>query len=181
MTTLAQSLMTSAAIRDALATVVPGGEWPKDRKVRSAEQPGAIGDVLVQHVHKHLVNVSIGYLFRENMGERDRATLAKASKTSGPLEWYSRHAFLVQVNWTSWLTLSPEQKVALIDHELAHFGLEDTKNGTNYVMIAHDVEEFTAIVQRWGLWRPDLRKMSAAMAQRDLFEKPDEPQPSQES
>lgn len=157
------------AMRDALVTVVPGN-WPKEQKVRNAEQPKAIGDVLVHHVHKHLVNVSIGYVFVENMGSGDRDVLAKASKTSGPLEFYSHHVFLVRVNWTTWRPLSAEQRVALIDHELCHFGVEDTEKGTKYVMHEHDVEEFTSIVSRWGLWRADLRRLSAVMMQRDLFE-----------
>lgn len=175
MTTIAKDLMESLTMRDALATVIPGGEWPKDRKCIGAEQPKEIGKVLVNKVHRHLVNVSIGYLFVEKMGGEDHVDLAKASKTSGPLEYYSKHAFLVRVNWSMWKSMKPEQKVALIDHELCHFGVRDGDDGEKkYVMVHHDVEEFTAIVQRWGLWRADLKKMAAVMSQRDLFDTPEE-------
>lgn len=174
MTTIAKDLLELRAMKDALATVVPGGEWPEDQKVRNAEQPKEIGHVLVNKVHRHLVNVSIGYLYVEKMGGDRRVVLAKASKTSGPLAFYSKHEFLVRVNWSLWKPMKPEHKVALIDHELCHFGRDDNEN---YVMIDHDVEEFTAIVQRWGLWRADLKKMAAVMAQRDLFDSPDETEP----
>jgi hypothetical protein len=41
------------------------------------------------------------------------------------------------------------------------------------VMISHDIEEFSGIVQRWGLWRPDLVVFAGAVVhahQLGLFE-----------
>jgi hypothetical protein len=165
------AVFETRAMRQALALPIPGGEWPEDQKLRAAEQPAGIGQVLVQHTHKHLVNVSIGYLFVEQMASGDRDVLAKSSKLSGPAEYYSKHAFLVKVNWATWCTLDPHQRVALIDHQLSYFGVEDTEAGKKYVLVEPDfTEEFFPIVQRWGLWRADLRKLSSVMLQRDLFE-----------
>jgi hypothetical protein len=168
---LTPAIFETKAMRDALAIPLPGN-WPDDRKVTGAEQAKAIATVLIPSLHKHLVNVSIGYLFVEQMGKNDRDVLAKAKKTAGALEFYSTHAFLVVVNWTAWKSLDAHARVALIDHELCHFGHEDTDKGTKYVMVSHDVEEFTSIVQRWGTWRPDLRRLAMVMSQRDLFEQP---------
>jgi hypothetical protein len=70
-------------------------------------------------------------------------------------------------NWQAWAQLTPPQRIALVDHELAH--CEQTDAG--WTMAGHDVEEFRSIVGRWGLWTPDLREFhtTASHAQTDLF------------
>jgi hypothetical protein len=56
------------------------------------------------------------------------------------------------------------QRVALVDHELCHFGREeDDKGNRSWVLVSHDIEEFKGIVERWGLWRPDLVVFSGAV------------------
>lgn len=164
---IAQHVMESAAMRDALATPIPGGEWPEDTKYRAAAQPKAIAGVLVEHIHKHLVNAEIGFLYREKItGRGDSVVLGKASAVSGKLHHYSKLDLLVEINWEAWGKLTPDQRVALMDHELEHFKRDDEK-GT-YYLVDHDVEEFSSIVRRWGLWLPDLKRFEAAMAQLNL-------------
>jgi hypothetical protein len=36
------------------------------------------------------------------------------------------------------------------------------------VILSHDFEEFRAIVDRWGLWRPDVELFAASCAQYEL-------------
>ena len=92
----------------------------------------------------------------------------------GKLEYFSELQLLVEVNWEAWFLLTPAQKVALIDHELCHFGREeDEKTGeVTYVTLPHDVEEFAAVVQRWGIWKHDLERFARAVTdapQGELF------------
>lgn len=170
---IVEAMMDSAAMRQALATTLLGN-WPEDRKFQAAEQPKAVAQVLIEAIHKHLVNVPIGFLYRETLAKRDREELAISSRVGGKLNWYSRLEFLVEINWSTWSTLTKEQRVACMDRALCHFSVEDSEKGTRYVLVAPDVEEFGAVVRRWGLWRPALRKFEAAIAQRDLFEVEDE-------
>jgi hypothetical protein len=64
-----------------------------------------------------------------------------------------------------WTTLSKEQRVALVDHELCHFEVEypddDEKQRTIHIT-GHDVEEFTAVIERHGAWRPPLEDLARA-------------------
>lgn len=163
---LIRSILDSTIFRQAIE-IPARAEWPEDVVVMNAEQPAAIGTILVEHVHKHLANASIGYLFRKTMGDR----MAKPSKTSGPLRFFSQLDFLVQVNWTVWATLKPPQKLALIDQQLCHFARGDEDDGdAAFIMMTYDIEEFNAIVQRHGAWRPAVAAFQKSFSQYDLFE-----------
>lgn len=169
LTPTARILMESTGMEHALALHVPL-VWPDDTAFMHAEQAQAIGGVLVATLHRHLVGADVGYVFRENMQSHDRTTLAKASKAGAKLGFFAGLDLCIDVNHTAWLALSNEQRVALIDHELCHFGIEETDKGTRFVLLSHDVEEFGAIVTRWGLWKPDLRAFGRVITeQAELF------------
>lgn len=162
-----QAEIADALTRPSLRT------WSKGDTYQPALQAAAIGAVLVDAIHTHLVGAEIGYLFKEKIAKRDRTVLAQASKVSGKTAYYSHLDLLVEVNWQQWTFAGPADKIALIDHELSHFGREeDDKGRTQYVLLSHDLEEFGAIVRRWGLWKPDVRAFAHAIRdvqQSDLF------------
>jgi hypothetical protein len=165
----ARSLMENAQMVRALNTAILAS-WPEDTTYHEAAQPAAIGGVLVSTLHRHLIGAKIGYVFRKDMASHDKTTLAKASKAGAKLGFFTELDLLIDVNHEAWLKLSSEQRVALIDHELCHFGTEETDKGTRYVLLSHDVEEFGAIVSRWGLWKPDLRTFGRVIVeQAELF------------
>lgn len=165
------------ALKKALTT-----EYPMTRKAdedeegeayREARQPEAIGRVLVCHVHRHLKNYEVGYLYREKIERNGRTVLGKASKVGAKLKHFSNLDFLIEINRRAWAVLSQRQRVALVDHELAHCGTETTEDGEDkLVMIAHDLEEFNAIVQRWGIWQPDIAAFAKVLQQPDLWDSP---------
>jgi hypothetical protein len=146
---------TLRAVREELNTALRKpvlGAWPDECDFHDAPQPKAIGEILVDELHTHLANRRIGFLFREEIKSGGQVKGALASKVSGKLHYYTELEFMVEVNWTIWRELRPAQRIALIDHELCHFGTEDGENGLKLLLLPHDVEEFSAIVQRWGLW-----------------------------
>ena len=149
------------------------GVWPDGTKFEVAAQPKAIAQALIGVLHTHLANARIEYLYRETLAKGGRLRLGVASRASAKLAYLAEVDFLLEFNWSTWGKLSPPQRIALVDHELSHCG-RDSDSG-NWVTIRCDVEEFAQIVLRWGLWTPDLRVFSAAMAgaQKDLFK--DEP------
>ncbi|HVX38777.1 MAG TPA: putative metallopeptidase [Gemmatimonadaceae bacterium] len=149
--------------------------WDESETYHNADQAQAIGELLVRVIHTHLINASIAYVFREKMKTRDRTVWGKASKASGEVQFFNAYDFVLKFNWLQWRGLSAMQKVALVDHELSHCGheVDDQTGKDKWVMVSHDIEEFGAIVQRWGLWRPDLVPFAGAVVhahQLGLFE-----------
>lgn len=147
-------------------------EWNAEDTYREAEQPAAIGRVLVCSIHRHLRSREIGYVYRQKMERNGKTTLGKASKVGSKLAYFSNLEFLIEINWQAWAVLTARQRIALVDHELCHLGIEDTDEGEKLLMIPHDLEEFGSIVQRWGMWQPDVANFAKALQQGDLFADP---------
>jgi hypothetical protein len=140
--------------------------WNDDFDFADAEQAAGIGGALVKAMHVHLRDAKIGFLFRKDIKRRGVIVLAQASKVGGKLAHFSHLDFLVEVNWMAWTTLSPARRVALLDHELSHFGRDETDKGeTKYVILPHDLEEFHAIARRWGSWRASLADFANALGE----------------
>jgi hypothetical protein len=70
--------------------------------------------------------------------------------------------FLITVALDVWESLEPDQREALIDHELCHFTETDDEPPMPS-LVGHDLEEFAVIVERHGLWEPSMRPFAAAM------------------
>jgi hypothetical protein len=168
----AQEIMDLKAIEQALSLAIPG-EWDKESKYKLCKQAEAIATVLINKIHTHLGNAKIGYLFKETIMRGGRPRWGWASKAGGKLAYYSKLDFVVEISWTGWKDMTPQQRVALVDQMLCHFGIEETEHGKRNVLIPSDLEEFTSIVSRWGLWMPDVQKMHRIMVQQhELFEEP---------
>jgi len=144
-----------ANLEKALAVPVEATWDPNDR-FRQADQPAAIGRALVGHLHQELANARISYLFREDMTK----VWAKAGRASAKVAFLADIDFTIEFSWVTWLHLTAEQRIALVDHELCHCSRGDEGG---WVLIEHDVEEFAGIVHRWGLWRPSLRNFKGAL------------------
>jgi hypothetical protein len=137
-------------------------QW-KEEAYAEAEQPEAVGAVLVETLHPHLINAAVGYLYRKEMARNGAEVWAKASKVGGKLAHYTHLDFLIEVNWSRWLMLSDERRIALIDHELMHCGYDGEHD--RYVLVPHDLEEFNAIARRWGSWRPSMAHFATALGE----------------
>lgn len=143
-------------------------EWPEGAKYLEAPQCSAIAELMIPQLHKHLHGALIGYVFREEMAGRNRVVLAKASKAGGALAWLTGYDFLISFNFKAWLDLDLGARCALVDHELSHFEY-DLDTGS-YFVVGHDLEEFHAIVRRWGFWKPDLVSFAEVVkVQLELF------------
>lgn len=146
------------------------GSWPEDARFRHADQPAALGGVLIEGLHRHLTSARIAYLFVEQMHDGEKVTLAKVGKASALIAYLADFDFVLKVNWTAWRELTAEQRIALIDHELCHCGVDAETSA--YVMLHHDIEEFGQIVRRWGFWTEDLEGFAVEVgAQLELLDK----------
>lgn len=122
---------------------------------------------LIELYHEDLQEARIGLLFRETASVSNGAmVVGKASKTTAQtralLEAQGEEApqFVIWLAYDYWMSFSPQKKLAVLDHELEHCYLDKDKEPR---LRGHDIEEFSAIVRRHGLWRDELRTFADAV------------------
>lgn len=124
-----------------------------------------MGQELIRQHHEPLLDAHIGILFRSEAPKTNgKRTLGKASKVGE--QW--KPLLKQELDFVIWLAqdvwndeLTHAQRRALLDHELCHCYM--SKDGPK--MRPHDVEEFACIIERHGLWHPDLERVAWAMQQ----------------
>jgi hypothetical protein len=145
-----------------------------DRYEASPEIEGVAERVIEEH-HPHLAGARIAYLIR--LLDRDpkgNLILPKDPSRAGKKRWAGKARlvstlwqaltgfdFVIEIKEQFWRFMRPEQKEALVDHELCHCGCDDD----GYYVRNHDVEEFTAILERHGLWHGGLEEFVSAQKQ----------------
>ena len=152
-------------------------------KYWKADDVQSVASELIKQFHPHLAGESIIYLFRSEHEETNgKPVFGKAKRVSGLNAYLANRADIEEMNGSGdnpadkeeappirlieiafdvWTRLNSTQRIALVDHELCHFG--------NDGMCGHDVEEFRAVIDRHGLWRPEIELLAASMAQFKLF------------
>jgi hypothetical protein len=72
--------------------------------------------------------------------------------------------FWVEVARDAWDAYTDFQRVALLDHELCHCGVEEDEEGTKKMkLIPHDIEDFEAIATRYGEWDERVSRFARAL------------------
>ena len=119
---------------------------------------------LIQDHHNHLIDARIVYLFRMDDWEKNDIMIggsAKAVNQEG--KFLTNFDFIITINYFLWNMASEAERVALVDHQLTHCNFrENSKGERRWCIIDHDVNEFSSIVSRYGMWDENLRKMEAA-------------------
>jgi hypothetical protein len=150
-----------------------------------APQVRQIAERLIPEHHRDLIDngdVRIEYLFRDEGAKRNGKTVwGTASKVGGrnaflavpkdeapmsdPTDCDVEAFFVVEIAHDVWQVLSPKQRVALVDHELCHLVCAlDDKGDIKLSLVGHDIEEFESIINRYGLFRPDLESFARSAA-----------------
>lgn len=152
------------------------------------QEPYDIAKPIIEQWHPHLIGFALRIVFRSQARKLGKGRGASEVVALGFAEIVrSRFAFFamreeevsMQQNhfedpyrmfWMElagdhWGSLTPEQKAALIDHELCHFGVEwpEEKDEPNLYIRRHDIEEFEEIVRRHGIWEGSLETFAAAL------------------
>lgn len=136
---------------------------------------------LIDDFHTHLATVRIEYVFcTEQLKEKGKVIWGRAKKVSGLNAWLADEDrdydakspddfFVVEIHRGTWLVIDEKSRRALVDHELCHFWVDEAGALS---LLAHDLEEFNAVVRRNGLWADDIKFfLEAAGRQKDLFER----------
>jgi hypothetical protein len=157
----------------------------RDDEYAEAVEAREIGTAWIVSVeaHAHLREATIGYIFHDEeitTGGKVEWASAGLPKLNGPaakrwgrfVEWNIvrmigyQPDFIILIDRNIWAGLDMQQRVALIDHELSHCQqATDEFGGPKFNQItgrpiwriaAHDIEEFNGVIERNGIWRPDL-------------------------
>ncbi|WDL97828.1 putative metallopeptidase [Alicyclobacillus sp. ALC3] len=162
---------------------MPGVDFEEAPTVR------AVAAMLIDDHHPHLTDAKdlIGFYFR--YGTSDWA--GKAKKCTAFERHMTGKQLFVFVNAEAWEALKHDQRLALVDHELCHFSrkserhYDDEQQGwvdawtaaddsDSWGIRDHDVEEFSDVIKRHGLWEQGIEQFAQAVRnasyQADLFE-----------
>lgn len=142
-------------------------------KYQLAEEVREVAAKLISEVHSHLAEARICYLFRtDEWIRKERQIYGKAYKVPEQWMFLSGYDLLVVINRDAWGYLSPEKRMALVDHELSHFERIDDSAGNvkSWGLLDHDVEEFVGVVRRHGLWSEGIQDLFKAGHQLRLFD-----------
>lgn len=135
---------------------------------------------LIEQYHDHLDGESILYIFRSEHAESEGKPIPGVSvKLTGRNAYLVRREYLddaeeapgyvllIEVAHDLWQKMRAGQRVALVDHLLCRFGLDYETQGI--ALRAPDVVEYREVIDRHGLWRPEVEQLAATLAQFKLF------------
>ena len=139
----------------------------------------AVRDVAMQTVipeyHPDKAGLGLGFLFASELpikgGKQTMGKIKKASPIERCLDNDSE--FFVIIDETIWDSITEDQQIALVDHELCHLESKENDEGEAvWFLRGHDVEEFVAVIERHGAWKQDVEEFIAAAktVQLPLFE-----------
>lgn len=125
----------------------------KRRPVSYSDAPDAsdIVENLIENdpEHFHLSECRVKVFFRSHgLTCGAKAAMATIQLLGKRSSWLIGADILIEVDELIWETLSEEQQVALMDHELYHIALDEESG--NLTTVGHDLEEFNRIGEKYG-------------------------------
>lgn len=136
----------------------------------------AVLDRLIERYHEHLTNarIAVAWNLTWQPDVDGRCVLGKAKKATDLDRELAPYDLVIMLRqeWYSKPEVTDAQREALIDHELEHCEVmrddngepkRDTKDRVVYRIRKHDLEEFSDVVRRHGLWKRDIEDFAAAL------------------
>jgi hypothetical protein len=149
-----------------------------ETEIRPAVDAQRLAWPLIRDHHDHLKTARILWLTTNAKRKRgDKTVLATSSRMSviqrflsGGMEAIEDgYDFLILISATQWRSLTAAQQLALVDHQLCRCGLRQTVNRRTgattetWCALSPDVEEFSAVIRRHGLWLTAQRNFAEAI------------------
>ena len=126
--------------------------------------------------HPDIAEAKIALAWRKGFkADKDgHLTLGKCIKAAELQKEFVDYDFVILLNFEVWneKEFTKEKKIALLDHELMHADEAVDKEGEPKVDAKgrrmwrtrkHDVEEFSAVIERHGIWKRDLERFAEAI------------------
>lgn len=127
-----------------------------------------LDDLVIKH-HEELVDarIALAWCTSWSADVDGRVTLGKCKKASDLDRELAQFDFVIMLSRDFWENsrVTNQQRTAPLDHELMHATValdpkgepkQDERGRTVYRIRKHDIEEFGAIVARYGLYKRDL-------------------------
>lgn len=138
----------------------------KKGKATFSEAPNSLihlAEAIIHQHHRILEDARIAFVMRSEPQKRgSRMIMGNTSKVPEKMQPYLEFDFLIWIAESTWNDLSDAQREALIDHELCH--CKRSTDGLGWSLREHDLQEFSIVIERHGLWDTDLRRMDQALA-----------------
>lgn len=167
---------TWAPIGEAIKRHVQGDDKKRILAMRRAdfEEVYAVMDQLIASHHEHLVDseadIALIWLLKPShsagklaLGKTVKATDVQNALIGLTSKKLSGYQFVIFLDASAWEKFVPDQREALMDHLLCHaFAELEEQNqqgngGWKFKLRKHDIEEFSEVVQRHGLYLKDLQ------------------------
>lgn len=115
--------------------------------------------------HEHLRDTEISYLMTKKVKPKNgMMSYGKTKCPNGLLKHFARTDFIITMTAELWDEADLSKRRAMVDHELCHCAFEEDEEGNRTPIIRHhDIEEFTKIIDRHGLWHDDLKTFGQAV------------------
>ena len=92
----------------------------------------------------------------------------KMEKATGVWKYLSDFNYVLLLHKPVWMSLNENQQNALVFHELMHVKTMVDKDDNMFFQVKkHDVEEFTCVVKKHGLWSPQLKVLGSFMGDKE--------------
>ena len=134
------------------------------KEYTSAPEIERIAEKLIELFKPELEGFEIRYVFNaENPKKDGREVTALARKITGLnayLSGCSEGFFVLEFGRPAFDELKDTQIIAVVHHELNHFGVNDTGSLTLY---PHDIEEFSSTVEIFGAYDTSLEIFQKAL------------------
>ena len=123
--------------------------WPKDTKFILSDEVKEIGQQIIKSLRSDLREFSIGYVFKEKASQNGERIVLGQVKCENALQkiLHGLDAIVI-IGFNTWHELKPDNKFALVTHELEHLAA-DEKSG-RLKTIPHTVEEFPKVIEIFG-------------------------------
>lgn len=120
---------------------------------------------MIKKTHPRLADATVRVLFKEKLGtSHGMAQIGKPEVADAKMVFLASVDLIVWLDSGFWAMATPEQRLALVDHELTHFVMKTDSDGNEgYQLRHHDVEEFAEVIERRGMWQEELVRFGDAL------------------
>lgn len=87
----------------------------------------------------------------EEKKSHGKIVFGECQKIDPKYKWYIPYDFQIVIYDVNIMDFDERQLRILIEHELRHIGINQDGNEPRYFVVPHDIEEFNAIIETYGI------------------------------
>lgn len=134
-------------------------------EVNWTEAPQSVihtAEAIIHTMHPKLRDARIAFVFRDKAQKQgERFILGQCTKVPAKFQPLLEYDYIIWLSEDDYAGMTDKQREALIFHELYH--IKYNYEADSWSIRPHDVQEFSAVIERYGIYSPDVRKVKEAM------------------